>query len=227
MEQKTLLIIEDDWSVRSGLAAHLSRSGYRVLEADGAEVGLHEFRSKKPDLVILDINLPDGDGREVCRKIRAHPSLAKTPVIMLTAKGKVEEKGEGFQAGADQYLAKPVTPGEAQMWVEALLRRVGYDKEEPELFELGDLTIDVKGHLARWKGEPIQKLTKKEFELFWFLVKNRPRVLSRERILSELWRTVTVDHVVNFHLSGLRRKLPQALADRLQTVPGKGFRFME
>lgn len=222
-----MLIIEDDGDTRRVMAQALSSVGYRVIESDGAQVGFHLFQSEKPDLVILDITLPDGDGIEFCRKIRAHKTLVATPVIMLTAKGRIEEKATGFEAGADQYLVKPVKPRELLLWVDALLHRLALDKEEGGELTAGDLTIDPAAHLLRFRDATVSNLTAKEFDLLYALVKKRPRVLSRRWILSSLWRTVAVDNVVDTHMSNLRRKLPQTLADRLQAVPGKGFRYFE
>lgn len=224
-EGKTILLVEDDALSREPLRAALQGAGYRVLEADGVAVGLNEFRTKSPALVVLDIQLPDGTGLEFCRAVRAHKTLAKTPVIMLTGRGGLEQKGEGFSAGADHYLVKPVHPREALMWVASLLRRVASEREEGESLEAGDLAIDRKALVVRYKDAVLPKLTAKEVELLYFLVRKRPAVLSRKYILSTLWRTVAVDHVIDTHIGNLRRKLPVELADRIQNVPGKGFRY--
>lgn len=221
---KTVLLIEDDAGVRAPLRAAFESAGYRVLEADLVAVGLNEFRTKEPDLVVLDVELPDGTGIEACQSIRAHKSLSKTPVIMLTGRGGLEQKGEGFGAGADHYLVKPVHPKEILLWAGSLLKRSG-GEEDSEAVEAGELSVDRKAMIARYKGEALPNLTVKELELLYFLVRKRPAVLSRKHILSTLWRTVAVDHVVDTHLANLRKKLPPEISDRIQNVPGKGFRY--
>lgn len=222
--KKTVLLVEDDAGVRTPLRVAFEAAGYRVLEADLAAVGLNEFRTKEPDLVVLDVELPDGTGLEVCKSIRAHKTLAKTPVIMLTGRGGFEQKGEGFGAGADHYLVKPVHPRELLLWAGSLLRRAE-PEEGGDVLEAGELSIDRAAMVVRFKGEPLPKLTVKELELLYFLVRKRPGVLSRKHILSTLWRTVAVDHVVDTHIGNLRKKLPPEVSDRIQNVPGKGFRY--
>ncbi|TBR25923.1 response regulator transcription factor [bacterium] len=223
-EQKTVLMVEDDAGVRAPLRAAFEAAGYRVLEADGIAVGLNEFRTKEPDLVVLDVELPDGTGLDACRSIRAHKTLSKTPVIMLTGRGGLEQKGEGFEAGADHYLVKPVHPKELLLWAGSLLRRTGEDAGAGAV-TAGELSVDREAMVARFKGEPLPKLTVKELELLHFLVLKRPAVVSRKHILSKLWRTVAVDHVVDTHIANLRKKLPAEVSDRIQNVPGKGFRY--
>ena len=224
---KTILFVEDDAQTRRYCALALSSLGHRVLEADGIEVGFHLFQQERPDLVVLDIALPDGTGLDFCRKARAHKVLARTPIIMLTGKAELDDKAAGFDAGADQYLVKPVAPRELAMWVQALLQRLANDAGGGSELVAGDLTIDTEASLVRFKNLTISNLTGKEFDLLYSMVKNRPKILSRQFILSKLWRTVAVDNVVDTHLGNLRRKLPQALADRLQAVPGKGFRYFD
>ena len=224
---KTLLVVEDDEAVRRAAALALSSLGHRVLQCESLEVGFHLFQAEKPDLVVLDVVLPDGTGLDFCRKVRAHGNLSTTPVIMLTGRGQFQDKEQGFEAGADQYLVKPVAPKELLMWVKALLRRIDYSSDSGGALVAGEVTIDPEAHLVRFRDASIPYLTRREFDLFYSLVKSRPKVLSRKFILSKLWHTVSVDGVVDTHISNLRRKLPQLLADRLQTVPGKGFRYFE
>ncbi len=223
----TILLVEDDAQTRGMVQAALSGVGHRVLATDGAKSGWHLFSSEKPDLAVLDLELADGNGLDFCKKIREHKELHHTPVIILTGASELDSKVSGFAAGADQYLVKPVPPQELLLWVDALLRRVSYEKEEGDVLKAGDCEIDIKSHLVRFKGALIPNLTVKEFELLYFLVKRRPNVFSRKAILSTLWHTITVDHVVDTHLTNLRKKLPRELADKLQTIPGKGFRFLE
>ncbi|MBI4347754.1 MAG: response regulator transcription factor [Elusimicrobia bacterium] len=224
---KTLLFIEDDLETRRYAALALAGLGHRVLEADTIAVGLHLFQSERPDLVILDIALPDGSGLEFSRKARAHKVLARTPIIMLTGKGELDDKAAGFDAGADQYLVKPVAPRELAMWAQALLQRVAFEEGHGGELVAGDVIIDPDANLVRFRNLSIANLTNKEFDLFYCMVKNRPKILSRQFFLSKLWRTVAVDNLVDSHLRNLRRKLPQELADRLQAVPGKGFRYFD
>ncbi|MFA5139722.1 MAG: response regulator transcription factor [Elusimicrobiota bacterium] len=223
---KTILVLEDDPSVRADIQTALSAAGHRVLATDLLASAWHLFTSEKPDLAVLDITVPDGSGLDLCRKIRDHKELFFTPVIILTGHSEFETKAAGFQAGADQYLVKPVPPRELALWVESMLRRMEYGKEEG-VVRAGECAIDVKAHLVRYKDQVIPYLTCKEFELLYFLVKKRPQVLSRKHILSKLWHTIAVDRVVDTHLANLRKKLPVELADKIQAVPGKGYRFLE
>ena len=113
------------------------------------------------------------------------------------------------------------------MWVQALLRRLDFDQGGVGVLKLGDLEIDPKAYAVRFQGTPLPRMTVKEFELLYFLVRKRPQVISRKHILNHLWHTIAVDHVVDNHLMKLRRKLPPQIADKLQSVPGKGFRYFE
>ncbi|MFA5138713.1 MAG: response regulator transcription factor [Elusimicrobiota bacterium] len=225
-ESRRILLIEDDAETRSGIESMLIANGYEVLPTDLLSTGWHLFTTQKPDLVILDLGLPDGSGLDFCQKLRDHESLGSTPVIMFTAQSGFDTKLAGFKAGADQYLTKPVAPKELSLWVEALLRRLGYDKDEGDVLLAGGCEIDLRARLVRFKGKLIPYLTCKEYELLYFLVKHQPQVLSRKQILSTLWHTVAVDHLVDTHLTNLRRKLPRELAVKIQAVPGKGYRFL-
>lgn len=224
-DRKTILLIEDEALSRGAAALALTSAGYRVLETDGIAEGFHLFQKEKPDLVVLDVGLPDGSGVDLCRKFRAHKNLAATPVILLTAKGELGDKESGFDAGADQYLVKPVVPRELLLWVQAMLKRLQFDQGGTGQLEAGELTIDPAAHLVKFRDATILNLTVKEFDLLYFLVRNRPKVLSRPYILNNLWHTVAVDRLVDTHMGNLRRKLPPDLADKLHTVPGKGFRY--
>ncbi|MFA5138036.1 MAG: response regulator transcription factor [Elusimicrobiota bacterium] len=224
--QKTIVVIEDDTRVRDMTRDALQSEGYYVLDTDRLETGWHLIQQRLPDLVVLDLGLPDGSGLDLLGKIRTNPRFSGLPVIVLTAQGDLESKDRGFATGADQYLAKPLSAHELLLWVRALLRRVRMDKGEDRLIQVGDLVVDVAAHVIRYKGTDIPDLTPREFEIFSYLVRKRPQVLSRKHILSILWHTVAVDNLVDTHISNLRRKLPCGLSDRIQTVPGKGFRFL-
>lgn len=226
-EAQLILLVEDDGAVRAMAREALLSAGYRVIEAERIALGLELFRRQKPDLLLLDVELPDGTGLELCRQVRAHPSLSKTPVILLTGRGELEQKGEGFAAGADHYLVKPMLPQELVMWVQSLLRRLKFDEDEGAELRLGDLAIDISGRLVRYREQLISDLTVKEFDLLYFLVKHKRKVLTRKYILTNLWHTVAVDRLVDVHISNLRKKVPAELSDMIQSIPGKGFRFLD
>lgn len=225
MSSKTVLVIEDDGVLRRATAAVLESAGFRVLQSECVAVAVQLFQSESPDLVIADWMLPDGSGLDFCKKARAHKTLGKTPLIVLTSRRETSEKAEGFGAGADQYLVKPVASEELLLWVDALLRRVSLERDETGPLVAGDVVVDEEAHLVRFGDATVTDLTPKEFVLLRALVKLSPRVLTRRFVLSRLFRTVAVDGIVDTHMSNLRKKLPRRLADRLQTVPGKGFRY--
>lgn len=227
VDAKTILVIEDDVDTRRLVSQALAGLGHRVLEAGGIAAGLSLFKAQRPDLVVLDVNLPDGSGVEACAGIRAHPERGNTPVIMLTAEGRLEAKEKGFAAGADQYLVKPLHLSEFLLWAGALLRRTEGGAASADALRAGELLVDPEARLVRWRGAALTDLTAREFDLFHALVRQRPKVLSRRYIMSSLWRTVAVDHLVDTHLRNLRNKLPPELAERVQSVPGKGFRFLD
>lgn len=222
---KTVLFVEDDGATREGILQVLSANGYRAVGADSVAAGRQRFTADEPDLVLVDVGLPDGSGIELCTWIRAHKTRARTPIIMLTARGEYELKFAGFKAGADQYLIKPLPPHELLLWVEALLRRVDFG--DGEALRTASCEIDATAHIVKFKGHEITDLTTKEFDLLYVLVKERPKVLSRKYFLSKVWHTVAQDHLVDSHLYNLRKKLPQELSDKIQAVPGKGFRFLD
>jgi len=226
-EQKTILIVEDDERVRDMLKLSLTQAGFRVLESEQVAAGFQLFVSKEPDLVVLDLDLPDGSGLDVCQKIRASSARPNTPIIILTANSDLETKLSGLSYGADQYLVKPIHPLEFMQWVNALLRRVEFESGGGTRLEVGELSLYTESREAWFQNMPLTRLTGKEFELLYYLVKNRPRVCSRKDILNRLWKTVAVDHVVDTHMTNLRKKLPTVISDKLQNIPGKGFRYFE
>jgi DNA-binding response OmpR family regulator len=226
-DKKLVLVVEDGVDERTFLRMTLESRGYGVVEADAGQVGVDLYVRHKPDLVVLDINLPDFDGVEVCRKIRASQVNPATPVIMLTGKSDMNTKAAGFTAGADQYLVKPVSGSELVLWVDALFRREGFYQKEGEVLRCGDLTIDVASRVVEYKGKAVDRLTAREFDLLYSLVKTRPAVISRDGILKDIWKTVADDNLVDVHLNNLRKKLPEDVARKIQSIRGKGYRYFE
>jgi len=222
----TLLLVEDDPAAAALIEEALRPGGHLLVHARSVAEGWTRFQALKPAVVILDVGLPDGSGTELCRRIRKHPALGTTPVIMLTGKGKLDDKTEGFAAGSDHYLVKPVQIEELLLWVGALLRRVELADKDSGILRVEDFAADPGTHTVSTGGRLIRSLTRKEFELLCELMRVRPRVLSKERIMKELWDTVLRDNTIEVHIRNLRKKLGTA-AWRIVTVPGVGYRFEE
>lgn len=227
MSAGLVLLVEDDATVAEVLVAYLEREGYRVLWEDDGARGLAAALAEEPDLVILDLMLPSLDGLEVCRRIRAH---APIPVIMLTARGDEEDRIVGFELGADDYLAKPVSPRELVARVKAVLRR----SQEPrgprvtaKVLDAGDLRVDVAAHVVTIADRTVE-LTTREFELLVFLME-RPRVaFRRDELLEHVWGYTYGDpSTVTVHVRRLREKIEvePSMPTRLSTVWGVGYRW--
>ncbi|MBI4057042.1 MAG: response regulator transcription factor [Elusimicrobia bacterium] len=222
-----ILVIEDDYHLRHITKLALQGDGFTVLESANAKDGVQIFENEAPGLILLDLKLPDQYGLEICKRVRAHPKLSTTPIIILTSESDIEKKITGLTAGADQYLTKPIPTLELVAWVKALLRRLDYSKEGEGTLRCGDLSVDPQAHLVKIKDRIIGHLTRKEFDLLYLLVKKRPQIISRKYVLSKLWHEILVDRVVDVHIGHLREKLGPDLGNKIETVPGKGYRFWE
>ncbi|MDP2864723.1 MAG: response regulator transcription factor [Elusimicrobiota bacterium] len=222
-----ILIVEDHKETCAMLAAAMEDSGFDAHCAGTVKSAKEFLGLNTPCLVILDMHLSDGHGLEVCAWVRNNERLANIPVIALTGQDKLGDKTKGFSAGVDQYLTKPIIMDELVMWVKALLRRVDMDKSGGAVLAIGGLQLDVKAQLVKYKNTPVENLTRREFELLHALVKNSPGILSRKEILAKVWRTVSVENLVDTHLFNLRNKLPRELSEKIQAVAGKGFRYFD
>ncbi|MDX6472625.1 MAG: two-component system, OmpR family, alkaline phosphatase synthesis response regulator PhoP [Gaiellaceae bacterium] len=219
---QTVLVVEDEASIASFVAAYLKNAGYAVrTTASGAEA-LKLVASEKPALVVLDLMLPDMDGVEVCKRIRQTTDL---PVLMLTARDEDVDKIIGLEVGADDYMTKPFNPRELVARVRAILRRTTTEREKAESAVLvhGDLTIDAGRREARVGDQEIQ-LAPKEFDLLWELLDHRGLVLTRDQLLERVWGyTFAGDtRTVDVHVRQLRRKLGDA--SPIVTVWGVGYK---
>jgi two-component system phosphate regulon response regulator PhoB len=222
-----ILVIEDERDLQQVLAYNLRKEGHEVLQAlDGAE-GLRAVRAYKPDLVLLDLMLPDLPGTEVCKALKADPSTGAIPVFMLTAKGEEIDRVLGFELGAEDYVVKPFSVRELLLRVQAILRRVQSAKspQPKDVVTFGRLRIDPAAHRA-WVDDQEIQLTAIEFRLLGLLYERRNRVQTRASLLEDVWglQADTETRTVDTHVKRLREKLGAAEA-YLETVRGVGYRF--
>ena len=222
--QATVLIIEDEADVLELIRYHLTKAGFRALIARDGKTGLEKAQSAGPDVIVLDLMLPEMRGEDVCRELKSAESTASIPVIMLTAKVQPEERIAGLEMGADDYVAKPFSPRELVLRVEALLRRL----RAPGLGDtlaLGPFELDRGTFEVRLEGEKLD-LTAIEFKLVAALMEKRGAPLTRETLLRDVWgyRNPIDSRTVDTHMRRLRAKLGP-FADCLETVRGEGYRF--
>jgi DNA-binding response OmpR family regulator len=219
---QTVLVVEDEASIASFVAAYLKNAGYAVRTTASGVEALKLVASEKPALVVLDLMLPDMDGVEVCKRIRQTTDM---PVLMLTARDEDVDKIIGLEVGADDYMTKPFNPRELVARVRAILRRATTEREKGESAVLvhGDLTVDAGRREARVGEEEIQ-LAPKEFDLLWELLDHRGLVLTRDQLLERVWGyTFAGDtRTVDVHVRQLRRKLGDA--SPIVTVWGVGYK---
>ena len=226
-----LLLVEDEDQTRRSLAAYLRHRDYRVDEAACGADALRFWDAQRPDLLLLDLGLPDVDGVEVIRHVRRE---AATPIIILSARGEERDRIAGLEAGADDYLAKPFGVDELNARIRAVLRRLGGTDAGPDgRLCLGPIDLDPVRREVHVAGKPV-KLTPHEYELLKVLLSNQGRVVTRERILRAVWGLAYADagQYVHVYVSRLRRKLSDAgaapLAERLfATEPGIGYRVAD
>ncbi len=222
----SILIVEDDATVRDTLALNLRAEGYEVFTAADGEGGLRQARELEPDLVVLDVMLPELDGLTVCRILRRE---SQVPIILLTARGTETDKIIGLETGADDYIVKPFSLGEFLARVRAALRR-GRAAEPRDELEAGDIRLDLIGRRAHLRDQELQ-LAPREFELLSTLIRNKGAVLTRDLLLASVWGDSYVGdgRTVDVHIRWLRQKIEQDASNpqRIVTVRGVGYRFEE
>lgn len=220
-----VLLVEDEQSIADPFARALARNGFQPTIARTAADALRLARETEPDVVLLDLTLPDGDGRDVCRELRR---TSEVPIIMLTARGTVTDRVVGLEMGADDYVVKQFDVGEVISRIRAVLRRARSTPPVPVTdLDVRDLRLDLAARRAWLAGEELE-LTRKEFDLLARLARDAGTVVTRETLMSEVWdenwfgSTKTLD----VHIASLRRKLGDQPADPryIQTVRGVGFR---
>ena len=226
MKQR-ILVVDDEPEAVELVEFNLKQAGYAVTTAaDGAEA-LKKARAQTPDLIVLDVMLPEMDGFEICKTLRLDAATAKVPIIMLTAKAAEIDRVLGLELGADDYLTKPFSPRELLLRVKKMLARSAPQEKAKEQLRFGDLLIDQPRHLATWKNKPMD-LTATEFKLLTLLAQRAGRVQSRDQLLRDVWEydSVIDTRTVDTHMRRLREKIGAA-AKHLDTVRGVGYRFIE
>jgi two-component system response regulator RegX3 len=226
MTKRKVLVVEDEESIAEPLAAALEREGFSTMVAATAADAVEAFRSRSPDLILLDVMLPDGDGRDVLRQIR---SSSRIPVIMLTARGEEMDRIIGLELGADNYVAKPFSAAELVARIRAVLRRTAAPAPTGQsALEIGDVRVDLDTREVT-KGEKPVQLTLKEFELLRMLMEEAGKVVRRTELMDEIWDPNWYGSMktLDVHVSSLRKKIGDDPAEPryIKTVRGVGFRF--
>ena len=225
-EKFKILLVDDDKDIIEFLTYNLNKEGYIVFSANNGISAIRIAKEKKPHLIILDVMMPEMDGIETCNELRKIDSLQDTVITFLTARGEDYSQIVGFEAGADDYIVKPIKPKVLLSRVKALLRRKKTsDIEINEIIKVGEIIIDRDKHIVR-AGKENFSLPKKEFELLLFLVSNKDRVLSRDQILSKIWGDdiIVGDRTIDVHIRKLREKIGN---DYIKTIKGFGYKFEE
>ena len=222
-----ILVIEDEPDIRKNLEYNLGREGFNTSSVGSLDEAGKKLESKKFDLILLDLMLPDGSGLDLCKKIKSNSETEITPIIILTAKDDEVDKVVGFELGADDYVTKPFSVRELILRVKAILKRS--DTKTKEVVEVerqfGDLKIDVDSHEVHVDSQLIE-LTALEFRLLKELVDKRGRVQSRDQLLSEVWgyNAEVTTRTVDTHIKRLREKLG-SMGKYVQTIRGVGYKF--
>ena len=218
-----ILIVDDEFNIRGLIRKYAIFEGYQVTEAANGMEAIEMCRAGQFDLIVMDVMMPELDGFSAVREIR---KTSDVPVIMLSARGEEYDRLRGFELGVDDYVVKPFSPRELMMRIAAILKRVtGGASDAPEVVRLDELTVDFTARRVTIGDTPLQ-LSPKEYELLFYMVRNRGIALPRERLISEVWGYDFYgdDRTLDTHIKLLRKSLG-AYADRITTLRGVGYRF--
>jgi len=231
MAKKKILVVEDDRDISELIVYNLEREGYEIACLyEGSQV-VDFVHKRKPEIIILDLMLPEVDGIEICRQLKSDGATKHIPIVMLTAKSEEADVVVGLQMGADDYIPKPFSPKVLAARIKAISRRLtdlqAASVSGEDLRSFGDFNIDLLKHRISYKGQEV-KLTSIEFDIVEFLSRSPGRVWSREQILDNVWKEgkFIIDRAVDVHVRGLRKKLGKA-DDYIETVRGVGYRFKD
>ena len=225
---RKILIVDDEPDVADLVAYHLKAKGYQVETVNDPTASIGAARSFLPDLLILDIMMPDLNGMQICRIIRADPRLQQVPIIFLTAKAEESDRIAGLETGCDDYICKPFSTKELVLRVQSIFRRISDEvPAEVKHLQAGQIVLDIERHEVTLHGRPVE-LTATEFKLLRLLMERRGRVQTREHLLINVWNyeTEIETRTVDTHVRRLREKLGSE-ADWIETIRGVGYRMAD
>ena len=227
MEKKRILVVDDEPDVTDLISYHLKARGHQPVVTNDPTASMALVRETIPDLIILDIMMPGLSGIQICRLLRADPAFARIPIIFLTAKSEPNDRIEGLEAGADDYLGKPFSPKELLLRIESILRRAAGANPATRQLRVGDITLDAESHQVEVAGQPID-LTATEFKLLRLLMERQGRVQTRDHLLLNVWNySAEIEtRTVDTHVRRLREKLGMEAA-WIETIRGVGYRIAE
>jgi two-component system phosphate regulon response regulator PhoB len=227
MPKEKILIVEDEKNILQLLGYNLSREGYGVIKCDNGEDAIDHMKDDAPDLMILDLMLPEMDGLEVCKVVKSDDKTKHIPIIMLTAKSEETDVVVGLQMGADDYITKPFSPKVLIARVKTVLRRKIEKQKAGDVRKTQGLVIDILRHKILYKDHLLD-LTAIEFSILEFLSRHPGRAFNRDQIMDGAWKEgkFVVDRAVDVHIQSIRKKLGKG-ADLIETVRGIGYRFKE
>jgi len=222
-----ILVVDDEKDIREVITKYLQNEGYITIEAKNGVEAVMKYHDEKPDLIILDLNLPDISGEKVCETIRQSND---TPIIMLTAKVNEDDKINGLTLGADDYVTKPFSPKELIMRVKAILRRIVKDKQNGNIIGFGKIEVDEKAYTVKKDGVEIS-LTPIEFKILLALSKNSERIFTREQLITSAlgYEYEGLNRTIDSHIKNLRQKIEidPSSPQHIKTVFGVGYKFKE
>lgn len=223
MKNMKILLVDDDSDILEFVGYNLEKEGFQVFTAKNGLEAIKKAQKEIPHLIIMDVMMPEMDGIEACERIRKQPDLSKTVVAFLTARGEDYSQLAGFEAGADDYITKPIKPKVLVSKVKALLRRF-MEEENGSVLNIRDLVVNRDEYKITHKNEEII-LPRKEFELLWLLTSQPGKVFKREEILDKVWGSEVIvgDRTIDVHIRKLREKIGD---DYFKTVKGVGYKFV-
>jgi two-component system alkaline phosphatase synthesis response regulator PhoP len=223
--KKSILVVDDEHDLLDLLEYNLKKEGFKVYLADNGEKGINLAQKHQPDLVLLDVMMPEMSGFEVCEALRQDADIKRLPIIFLTAKDDEASEVEGLTIGADDYITKPISTVKLVTRIKALLRRYEETEEVEDQLRAHDLVIDRDRYIVARGVEEFQ-LPRKEFELLYFLMSRQGKVLDRQTLLNKVWgdNIYVVDRTVDVHIRKIREKLGEGY---IETIKGVGYRFRE